>query len=76
MVTPINEKKKKKKIMIDFTLLKTPKNYKPINSEKGNEIRETYAMYRYNRIDTVVKNDEGNKFNENILNNFHKTLKI
>ena len=52
MATPINEKKKKKKkIIIDFTLLKTPKNYKPINSEKSNEIRETYAMYRHNRID-------------------------
>ena len=60
-VTPINEKTPS----IDFTLLNTPKNHKPINNEKDKQIRES-------RIDTIVKNDEGNTLKVKILNNLHK----
>ena len=44
IVTPINEKTPS----IDFTLLSTPKNHKPINNEKDKEIRESHT-------DTMVK---------------------
>ena len=63
IVSPINEKTPS----IDFTLLNTPKNHKPINNEKDKQIRESH-------IDTVVKNDEGNTLKDNILNNLHKDI--
>ena len=65
IVTPINEKTPS----IDFTLLNTPKNHKPINNEKGKQIRETES-----RIETIVKNNKGNIFEDNIRNNLHKDI--
>ena len=50
-------------------MLNTPQNHKPINKEKGKQIREEESC-----IDTMVKNDEGNTFKENILNNLHKDI--
>ena len=50
IVTPMKEKTPS----IDFTMLNTPKNRKPISNEKGKQIRETES-----RIDTMVKNVEG-----------------
>ena len=44
IVTPINEKTP----LIDFTLLNTPKNHKPINNEKDKQIRESH-------VDTIIK---------------------
>ena len=63
MVTPINEKTPS----IDFTLLNTntPKNHKPINNEKDKQIRGSH-------IDTIIKNDKGNRIKDNFLNNLHK----
>ena len=55
IVTPINEKTPP----TDFTFLNMPKNHKPINNEKGKQIRETES-----RIDTMVKYDEGNTYND------------
>ena len=63
VVTPINEKTP----LIDFTLLNTLINYKPINNEKDKQIRESH-------IDTMVKNHEGNTPKNNILNNLHKNV--
>ena len=50
-ITPINEKTP----LIDFTLLNTntSRNRKPINNEKGKQIRESH-------IDTIIKNHKGN----------------
>ena len=50
-------------------MLHTSKNHKPINNEKGKQIRETESC-----IDTMNKNDEGNTFKENILNSLHKDI--
>ena len=63
VVTPINEKTP----LIDFTLLNTLINYKPINNEKDKQIRESH-------IDTMVKNHEGNTLKNNILNKLHKNI--
>ena len=63
IVTSINEKTPS----IDFTLLNTPKNHKPIYNEKYKQIRESH-------IDTMVKNDKGNTLKDNILNNLHKDI--
>ena len=52
---------------IDFTLLNTPKNGKPTNNEKAEQIRE-------NHINTIVQNDEGNTLKDNILNDLHKVI--
>ena len=65
IVTPINEKTP----LIDFTLLNMPKNHKAINNEKGKQIRETESC-----IDTMVKNDEGNTFKDNFLNDFSENM--
>ena len=61
-ITPINEKTP----LIDFTLLNTntAKKHKPINNEKDKQIRESH-------IDTIIKNDKGNRLKDNILNNLH-----
>ena len=53
--------------MTDFTLLKKPKNNKPINNEKDKQIRES-------QIDTITKNDKGRTLKDNILNNLHKDI--
>ena len=53
--------------MTDFTLLKKPKNNKPINNEKDKQIRE-------GQIDTITKNDKGSTLKDNILNNLHKDI--
>ena len=53
--------------MTDFTLLKKPKNNKPINNEKDKQIRES-------QIDTITKNDKGSTLKDNILNNLHKDI--
>ena len=53
--------------MTDFTLLKKPKNNKPINNEKDKQIRES-------QIDTITKNDKGSTLTDNILNNLHKDI--
>ena len=55
--------------MIDFTLLNTntPKNRKPINNEKGKQIRESH-------IDTIIKNDKGNTLKDTIFNNLHNDI--
>ena len=53
--------------MIDFTLLKKPKNHKPINNEKDKQIRES-------QIDTNIKNDKGNTLKDNIFNNLQKDI--
>ena len=53
--------------MTDFTLLKKPKNNKPINNEKDKQIRES-------QIDTITKNDKGSILKDNILNNLHKDI--
>ena len=53
--------------MTDFTLLKKPKNNKPINNEKDKQIRES-------QIDTLTKNDKGSILKDNILNNLHKDI--
>ena len=50
-------------------MLNTPQNHKPVNKEKGKQTREEESC-----IDTMVKNDEGNTFKENILNNLHKDI--
>lgn len=50
IVTPIKEKTPS----INFTMLNTLKNRKPISNEKGKQIRETES-----HIDTMVKNVEG-----------------
>ena len=50
IVTPIKEKTSS----INFTMLNTPKNRKPISNEKGKQIRETES-----HIDTMFKNVEG-----------------
>ena len=55
---------------IDFTLLNTPKNHKPINNEKGKQIRETES-----HIDTMVKNDRDYTFKDNILRSLHRDIK-
>ena len=47
-VTTINEKTPS----IDFNLLNTAKNHKPINNAKDKQIRESH-------LDTKVKNDKG-----------------
>ena len=53
--------------MTDFTLLKKPKNNKPINNEKDKQIRES-------QIDTITKNDKGSTLKDNILNNLYKDI--
>ena len=53
--------------MTDFTLLKKPKNNKPINNEKDKQIKES-------QIDTITKNDKGSTLKDNILNNLHKDI--
>ena len=53
--------------MTDFTLLKKPKNNKPINNEKDKQIRES-------QTDTITKNDKGSTLKDNILNNLHKDI--
>ena len=53
--------------MTDFTLLKKPKNNKPINNEKDKQIRES-------QIDTITKNDKGSTLKDNILNNLQKDI--
>ena len=58
ILTPIKEKTPS----IDFTMLNTPKNRKPISNEKGKEIRETES-----RIDTMVKNVEGSLQGKSVI---------
>ena len=58
IVTPTKEKT----LSIDFTMLNTPKNRKPISNEKGQEIRETES-----RIDTMVKNVEGSLQGKSVI---------
>ena len=62
-MTPINEEIPS----IDFTFMNTPKNHKPVNNEKGKQIRETES-----HTDKIVKND-GNTLKDN-LNNLHKDI--
>ena len=50
-------------------MLNTPKNHKLINNEKGKKIRETE-----NHIDIMVKNDDSNTIEDNILNSLHKNI--
>ena len=58
ILTPIKEKAPS----IDFTMLNTPKNRKPISNEKGKQIRETES-----RIDTMVKNVEGSLQGKSVI---------
>ena len=58
IVTPMKEKTPS----IDFTMLNTPKNRKPISNEKGKQIRETES-----RIDTMVKNVEGSLQGKSVI---------
>ena len=58
ILTPIKEKTPS----IDFTMLNTPKNRKPISNEKGKQIRETES-----RIDTMVKNVEGSLQGKSVI---------
>ena len=62
-MTPINEETHS----IDFTFMNTPKNHKPVNNEKGKQIRETES-----HTDKIVKND-GSTLKDN-LNNLHKDI--
>ena len=62
-MTPINEETPS----IDFTFMNTPKNHKPVNNEKGKQIRETES-----HTDKIVKND-GSTLKDN-LNNLHKDI--
>ena len=62
-MTPINEEIPS----IDFTFMNTPKNHKPVNNEKGKQIRETES-----HTDKIVKND-GSTLKDN-LNNLHKDI--
>ena len=58
ILTPIKEKAPS----IDFTMLNTPKNRKPISNEKGKQIRETES-----RIDTMVKNVDGSLQGKSVI---------
>ena len=44
-----------------------PKSHKPINNEKGKQIRESHRH-------TIIKNDKSNTLKDSILNNLHKDI--